>query len=109
MSSLRLLRKSVPVVSVAVYYDVISHPLGAFFKLDLPGNQEGANTETVRVGKALGEMFPNADFFGTDISNCGDINHGRWTQGCVTYAPSYALCSLSTPFLDPGTRADMTS
>ena len=73
----------------------ISHPPAAAFQARLLDNQEGASANsvtyrTIRLRKALGEMFSNADFFWHQhYSDCGDIERGQSAQGCVMYTVVY--------------------
>ena len=81
----------------------ISHtPGGRFFQARSLDNQEGANTETIRLREALGAVFSNADLFGTDTTPTVEIiDHGKSAQGgLVLYTPSYTV--LRRQFI-PGT------
>ena len=68
-------------------------PPGEVFQGRLLDNPRACQYRTIRVRKALGEMVPNADLFGTDTiipTSCGDIEHGTSAQGglIMWYTPS---------------------
>ena len=44
----------------------ISHTPGAIFPSSIARQPRGCQYRTIHLRKALGEMFPNADLFGTD-------------------------------------------
>ena len=66
------LRRVAGAATIAFFFSTIAssqvpHPLGRFSKRDRSANKkEGANIESIRFRKALGEMLSNSGLFGTD-------------------------------------------
>ena len=67
----------------------VSHRSGAGFQARLLDNQRGCQYRTMRLCKALGEIFLRffqcRPFFGTHTSNCGDIERRKSAQEDVIY------------------------
>ena len=55
----------------------------------------GCQDRTIRLRKALGEMFHTPTFLAPALcimpTNCGDIGQGKSTQGCVVYTGVYGI------------------
>ena len=76
----------------------ITPPLGGF-PSSIARQPRGCQCQyrTIRLRKAPGEMFQNADrFWHRHYSNCGDIDPWKPAQGCVIYTIVCGI-SCSTP------------
>ena len=73
------------VVYSSTIYDGIYHPPWGRFPGSIALRPRGRQYRTIRLRKASSRRDDsNAHFFGTDPI-CGDLDHGKSAQGCVTY------------------------
>ena len=71
----------------------LSHPSGAFSKLDFSTTKRVANTERYVFGKLSARCFRHRPFRHRHYSNCGDIGHGKSGHGGVIYTVVYGIAS----------------
>ena len=61
----------------------ITPPWGGFPSSIARQPKKGGQYRTIRLRKALGEMFPTPTVLAPTLSYCGDIEHGKSAQGSM--------------------------